>query len=146
METTTRKLLRNALVVAGVLVAALVLSMVAFESCALTSGSSGTAYHDGAVYYDPSSNPDEEDSCVAAYERFMAATEAGADGATMNALLTELEECSGPGEVGVIMGTTGLGAVGVSLLYWVLPLVVAVIIGNAIYDVLRRIVRRRRDD
>jgi len=35
--------------------------------------------------------------------------------------------------------------VGLSLVYWVVPIVVAVVIGNAIYDALRTIVRRRND-
>lgn len=138
METTAKKLLKSALIVASVLGMALWLSPVAYQSCALTSGSS-------EVYYDPSSNsPDEDDPCVAVYERFMTASEEG-DVLTLNALAADLEECSGPGQVGVVLGPSGAVGVGLSLVYWVIPVVVAVVIGNAIYDALRTIVRRKND-
>ena len=108
METTAKNLL---LVLAGVLAVALVLSLVAYQSCVPTGDSSGT------VIYDPSSNPDEDDPCVAALERYVAATEEGADVATLTALATGLDECSGPGQLGMVMGPSGVLAVGLSLLY-----------------------------
>lgn len=90
-----------------------------------------------------SSNIDEDDPCVAALDHFMAATEEGADVATLNALAAEFDECGGPRHVGMVMGPSGVFAIGLSLLYWVVPIVVAVVIGNAIYDALRTIFRRR---
>ena len=103
---------------AGVLAVALVLFSVAYDSCVLTSGSSGTVYHD------PPYNLDEEsrrvssstgervraapnDPCVVVHERLMAATEEGVDIATLSALAAEAEECSGPGEVRVMVDEAG---------------------------------------
>lgn len=128
-----KQLRQDALIVAGVLA----LSLVA---CVAGSDSNGT------VRYDTSFDLDEDDPCVEVYERLMAATEEGGEVATLNALAAELEECSGPGRgVGVVMGPSGVAGVGFSLLYMVVPIVVAVVIGNAIYDALRSIVRRRND-
>ena len=138
VETPAKELLHRALTLAGVRAAVLVLSSVAFLSCAPTGESSGP------VYYAPSPNLDEEDPCVAVYERFMAATEEG-DVATLRALTADWEECSGPGQVGVVLGPSGAVGRGLNLVYWVGPIVVAVVIGNAIYDALRTIVRRRND-
>lgn len=119
MGTRAKKLLEGALIVTGVLAVALVLVSLAYQSCALTSGSSGTVYHD------PPPNLDEEsrrassttgergraapnDPCVAIYERLMvAATEEGVDIATVSVLAAEAEECSGPGEVRVLVDEAG---------------------------------------
>ncbi|MCY4558667.1 MAG: hypothetical protein OXF79_20285 [Chloroflexi bacterium] len=114
------------------------MSLIALQSCAPSGDSSGT------VYYDPSPNLDEEDPCVALSERLMAAAEEG-DVATLRALTADLEECSGSGQVGVVLGPSGAVSMGLSLVYWLVPIVVAVVIGNAIYDALRTIVRRRKD-
>ena len=105
METPAKELLHRALTLAGVRAAVLVFSSVAFLSCAPTGESSGP------VYYAPSPNLDEEDPCVAVCERFMAATEAG-DVATLRALTADWEECSGPGQVGVVLGTEWRGRSG----------------------------------
>ena len=133
---TAKKLLQGALIVGDALAMAFALSLVA---CVAGNDSSGM------VQYDPSVDLDEDDPCVEVYQRLMTATEGGGDVATLNALAAELEECSGPGQVGVVMGPSGLAAVGFSLLYMVVPIVVAVVIGNAIYDALRSIIRRRND-
>ena len=133
MQTTAKRLL---LTLAGVLAVALVLSLVAYRSGGISDSSA-------AVIYDPSSNVEEDDPCVAALERYLAATEEGADLAKLNALAAELNECVGPAEVGMVMGPSGVFAIGLSLLYWVVPIVVAVVIGNAIYAALRTIFRRQ---
>lgn len=108
---TAEQLRQGARIVAGVLA----LSLVA---CVAGRDSSETVYHD------PPSNLDEEsrrassstgervraapnDPCVAVYERLMAATEEGVDIATVSALAAEAQECSGPGEVRVMVDEAG---------------------------------------